>query len=252
MSWMKLENQVQQGVKMKFDVNDRMMQFRKTSIFLLITFFLSFALPIFAIPTTVEGENKDQTYLVGISKKHKFVWFRVAKVGSSTIRSVFRKNHVKMPIYSEDFSFNPEKYKDYFKFAFVRNPWARIVSCYCQKVENKTSNWKHYYGECFDKGFDYFVDFVAKKDLTTADRHIRLQTSLIPVNEVDFIGRLENFEEDFKYVLKVLKLDNRKIPKKNSSNHAHYSRYYNERTKEIIAQKYKADIEAFGYQFEVK
>lgn len=210
------------------------------------------SLPIFALLPKVNGENNDQTYLVGISKKHKFVWFRVAKVGSSTIRTVFRKKFVRMPIYEEDFSFNPKEYKDYFKFAFVRNPWARIVSCYCQKVEDKTSAWKHYYGECFDKGFDYFVDFVAKKDLTTADRHIRLQTSLIPVHDVDFIGRLENFEEDFKYVLSVLKLHHCKIPKKNSSSHAHYSRYYNERTKAIIAEIYKSDIETFGYQFEVK
>lgn len=189
-------------------------------------------------------------YFVAVSEKQKFVWFRVAKVGTSSIRALIKnKNNVEISKYT-DMDFEPELYKDYFKFAFVRNPWSRVVSCYVQKVVDKAPNWKWVYGECYDKGFEYFVDFIDRQDLVIADRHIRLQTSLIPVEHVDFIGRLENFDEDMQYVLSVIGVNQVSIPRANATKHKHYSTYYNERTKKIIEEKYSDDIKAFGYQFE--
>lgn len=220
---------------------------RKLPLLVLTIIFSFCSVKAFSAP---KNDVRSTPYVVGISDVHKFVWFRVAKVGSTTVKDVFRKHHVLMPFRSEKFKFNPSRYKDYFKFAFVRNPWSRVVSCYCQKVEEKNPNWAFYYGECFDKGFEYFVEFIRKKNLATADKHIRLQTKLIPINKVDFIGRLENFDADFQHVLNVIGIKNVRIPKKNPSTHAHYSTYYNDRTREIIRKLYKADIEAFGYEFE--
>lgn len=199
-----------------------------------------------------QRDNSSSEYIVAINKKHRFLWFRVAKVGSSTIKVLLREHQVDMPFMSDRFHFNKDKYKNYFKFAFVRNPWDRVVSCYFQKVANKNPKWAFYYGSCFDKGFDYFVHFIESKDLHTADRHIRLQTSLIPIEDVDFIGRLEHFNEDLTYVLGIIGIEESDIPKKNPSSHEHYSHYYNEKTKSIIAHKYAADIAAFGYEFEAK
>lgn len=219
-------------------------------ICILKTLLLILPFSIFCTTQEEAKEIKSNRYVVGINNKQKFVWFRVAKVASTTVKRVFMKHDIAMPIKSLEFKFNPSDYQNYFKFAFVRNPWSRVVSCYAQKVENKNPDWAFYYSECFDKGFEYFVDFIDRKNLTKADRHIRLQTSLIPVTEVDFIGRLENFDEDFLYVLKKLGVKDAHIPQKNPSNHLHYSQYYNDRTKEIIAQKYAKDIEVFGYEFE--
>lgn len=224
-------------------------KFKTLSSCALMAIFSFYSFNAVAIP---QDDFESTRYVVGISPEHKFMWFRVAKVGSTTIKSVFRKNHVSMPFKSEHYKYHPARFKHFFKFAFVRNPWDRVVSCYCQKVEEKNPNWAFYYGECFDKGFEYFVDFIKKKDLRTADRHIRLQTKLVPCSECDFIGHLENFEADFQYVLSVLGVKDKEIPKKNPSNHAHYSAYYNDKTREIIAQKYKDDIEAFDYQFEYR
>lgn len=224
----------------------------KTLVLWMIILFAFNAINSPELFANTHDESDEDAYIVGIDKKHKFIWFRVAKVGSTTIKTIFNKNHLHVNFTTIPFTKSLGQYHDYFKFAFVRNPWDRVVSCYCQKVENKNPSWKFYYGECFDKGFDYFVDFINRKDLITADRHIRLQTSLIPLDNIDFIGRLENFEDDLQHVLSVIGLSVRDIPKKNPSNHLHYSRYYNERTKEIIRQKYQADVEAFGYEFEVQ
>lgn len=187
-----------------------------------------------------------RNYNITASDTHQFVWFRTAKVGTRTILEILEKN---VPLSTNNFKviYNPNDYKGYFKFAFVRNPWDRVVSCYCNKVLSKCH---HAFRECFDKDFDYFVDFIDKQDLSVADAHIRLQTTLMPLHDLDFIGRLETFSEDLSYVLSVIGLEHIKIGHKNSSQHQHYSHYYTPRTIKIIAKKYKSDIKAFGYQFE--
>ncbi len=178
-----------------------------------------------------------------------FVWFRIAKVGTTTIYQILRNNHVPFSVDGFHVPYDPLLYKKHFKFVFVRNPWDRIVSCYCNKIVKKC--WTPF-AECYDKDFDYFVDFINKQDLTKADRHIKLQTKMFPYFHVNFIGRFETFEKDLRYVLKAIGLEHVNIPKANTSRHVHYSKYYTERTKKIIAHKYRSDIEAFGYRFETE
>lgn len=192
---------------------------------------------------------KPKRYNITASDQHNFVWFRVAKVGTRTIYQILRENNVPYSIKGVRIPFVAEEHKKQFKFAFVRNPWARVVSCYHDKVVNKALRTLK---KCYDKDFDFFVDFLAKKDLTHCDVHFKLQTALFPFHEMDFIGRMENFKEDLQYVLKQIGIDCPRIPHRNVSSHEHYSHYYNERTKAIIEELYRADIEAFGYDFEQK
>lgn len=179
-----------------------------------------------------------------ISHDKKFVWFWNSKVGGTTIRDILEKND---PNAARDSYLRYKLYPDYFKFCFVRNPWDRVVSCYENKVVKRSYKPLK---ECYYKDFEYFVNFLDRQNLERADRHIKLQTSAIPLKEVDFIGRLENFDEDFSYVLKRLNFQNTDYEHKNPSSHKHYSTYYTPRTQEIIGRKYKADIEYFGYTFE--
>lgn len=187
-------------------------------------------------------------YNITACEEPKFIWFRVAKVGTRSILAILRE-HVDLSISGFNIPFEAKKSKKYFKFAFVRNPWDRVVSCYSNKVvaEKGTP-----YKECFGKDFDFFVDFIDKQDLTTSDIHIRLQSTIIPLNDVDFIGRFERFAEDLRSVLDTLGLYDAEIVHRNRSVHAHYSTYYTDRTRKIIAKKYKQDIETFGYVFEDK
>jgi hypothetical protein len=188
-------------------------------------------------------------YKMRFNQEKKFVWFVVSKAGCTSIKYILKNNNLDVPIF--DKAFRPNKYKNYFKFGFVRNPWARIVSCYFNKVVSKEKRML-YYKECFGKDFDYFVDFVNKRDLSTADHHIRLQTRLLPLAHLDYVGRLENFDNDIRHVMKILEFEKLEIPRKNETQHLHYSHYYTERTKQIIAQKYRDDIATFGYEFENK
>lgn len=190
---------------------------------------------------TLEGNQNIHFFT---SKSHNFVWFRIYKVASTTIRGHLNKNVPDLVHHARKHF--PMNYNKGFKFAFVRNPWARAVSCYFGKVVTKNSE---AYKECFDKDFEFFIDFINRTDLKKADKHIRLQKCMLPLKKLDFIGKLENFENDFEYVCNKIGIPYEK-KHANKSNHKHYSTYYNNRTRKIIAKKYKADIKAFGYQFE--
>lgn len=201
--------------------------------------------PLEGFPTVGMQRYTAQRYNVYSSDEKNFVWFRVFKVASFTIKSILVKqvpdlDHSRPPTL-------PRYLKKHFKFAFVRNPWDRVVSCYFNKVlTKKAPDFK----ECFGKGFDYFVDFIDKLDVSRANSHLKLQTRLIPVKECDFIGKLENFTHDFQYVCDMIGIQCDIIPHKHKTDHVHYSTYYTFRTKKIIAKKYKEDIEAFGFTFE--
>lgn len=224
------------------------MNILKIYFLLILTLFFSTAFANDVEFTRSAKSSNKILYNITASDTHRFVWFRVAKVATRTIRDIFEKN-VPLSVNSFSVSYKRKDYEGYFKFAFVRNPWDRVVSCYCNKVIPKNHR---AFEECFGKDFNYFIDFINRQDLITADPHIRLQSSLFPIKEMDFIGKLENFPEDLSYVLSILKLDHFPIGHKNKTNHKHYSQYYSEHTKKIIAKKYKVDIQNFGYEFEYK
>lgn len=213
-----------------------------------ISLYLSLLL-LLSSPSSLEGVQRHtpQRYNVYQSDEKKFIWFRVFKVASGSIKNVLQAE-VPDLVQSRPKKL-PENYTDFFKFTFVRNPWDRVLSCYFHKVVTKKAS---DFEECFDKDFDYFVDFIDRLDVATTNSHIKLQTRLIPVQQLDFIGKLENFENDLKHVCNVIGIKCREIPHKHKTEHAHYSTYYTPRTRQIIAEKYREDIEAFGFTFETK
>jgi hypothetical protein len=76
--------------------------------------------------------------------------------------------------------------------------------------------------------------------------------------DVDFIGRFENIRADFLTVLERINdihpLPAKKhwtLPVHNASNNTmHYSEYYDDKTRELVREVFKRDIDYFGYTYE--
>jgi hypothetical protein len=194
--------------------------------------------------------SNDQ-YNITVCHEKKFVWFRVAKVGTRTIFDTFQLARINLDAEHAMFCHYPTNlYKRYFKFAFVRNPWDRLVSCWQNKVVD--SNFFNFSDKILleMKTFKNFVDFVEHRNIELCDPHMQLQSKLIDLNNVDFIGRFENFEEDLSKVIKIIGVEARAISRKNvSKNKAEYWQYYDDKLKDKVAKIYCKDINILQYTF---
>ena len=147
-----------------------------------------------------------------------------------------------------------------FRFVFVRNPWARLVSCYQDKIVQLRP--RVYPAFIMDyphipfnrMSFADFVRFVCRVPNDLCDVHFRPHLAYFNPQEVDFIGRVEQFSDDLAYVIKHLGLDDKFLKwcykaENKTSKEKHYTEFYDGKTQRLVAEKYKSDIAQFNYHF---
>ena len=190
-----------------------------------------------------------------ISHEHKCIFIHIPKCAGSSIERFFVKKdwwrvnrNTKHILAEEAKDLYKEYWDDYFKFAFVRNPWELEVSWYFfRKKQSRSIRSTH--------GMS-FGDFVRQFD-TTANAPWLPNTSsfldyLTDSNGellVDCVARCENFQQDFNIICNKLGIHQQQLPHRNKTNHKHYTEYYDDETRELVAEKYAKDIEYFGYEF---
>ena len=139
-------------------------------------------------------------------------------------------------------------FEDYYKFAFVRNPWDRAVSHYFYNIKLKAR------GELPE--FD--IDTTFSEYIKT---HKYLQSIFTedfdgnPSKSFDFIGKQENLQEDFNTICSQIGIPKQNLPPKhskhsNSTEHDDYKNYYDKKLIELVYENLQKDIDSFGYTFE--
>ncbi|MHA7887747.1 sulfotransferase family protein [Roseicyclus sp.] len=180
-----------------------------------------------------------------------FLWFRVAKTGTRTVLNVLRVAGVRFDI--EQGFHKPVSRSDYahhFSFTFVRDPYARLISGWTDKVVNAAPGGALEAVECPERllDFDQFVAWLSNQDPAAINIHFRPQSLLVP-SEVDFIGRTETLARDLRFVLSRIGLQaDRTIPRKNASGPPPLTiQDVTRDTRDRINRLYCGDFERFGY-----
>jgi hypothetical protein len=173
--------------------------------------------------------------------------------------------------------------ESYFSFAFVRNPWSRVVSAYVNKFLslNCTSAvvvqrvrgglWQRQQVDSLGITFRDFLYFLAEQDPATFDEHWRPQHLYLQEQRLDFLGRFESLQADFAVIQRRLGIET-PLPQHNVTRYAaeesgelvadaspqqlkslvlmpHYRQFYDRRLRDLVGQIYAGDVERFKYEF---
>jgi hypothetical protein len=108
------------------------------------------------------------------------------------------------------------------------------------------------HGISLDMPFPDFVRAVVRLPDNRCDLHLRSQHRFITDRHgtvVDFIGRFERLEEDWDVLRERFGLP--ALPQRNVSSRAQYADAYTPELARLVAERYRRDVELFGYGDEI-
>lgn len=220
-----------------------------------------------------------------VNHDHKFIFVHIHKTAGSSVKNSLLKSVPNTYYLGYDHSFIKEigfeRYSDYFKFGFVRNPWERLVSWYFSILGLRSNNTLRQYVDANSKNFKEFLrctdviqeehtrysSIVHNNDLLIENPYLPYPKSIsfnqldyISDSEgkvaVDYIGRFENLHESWNFVCDKLRVN---IPLRtdklgswhvdDKGNRISYRSFYEPEDRELVESMYKRDLDYFGYTF---
>ncbi len=199
-----------------------------------------------------------------ISFEKKFIFLHIPKTAGTSIEiaieddsCVFKRgqwspiplgfgaplNHLTLTQIVQSSELTPNQFNSFFKFAFVRNPWDKVISeCFCGQIQGV-------FKDCNN------IKDKIKKVCSLASSgyggHFLKQSNFIksPKIELDFIGRFEHLEHDLDHICNHLSISRRNLSHKHKSPRTHYREYFDGETIDLVSDTYEEDINFFNYSF---
>jgi hypothetical protein len=192
--------------------------------------------------------------------RHRCIFIHIPKTGGLAVAESLFGNHAGSHLFIDDFEalYSRDELDSYFKFAFVRNPWDRLVSAYAFLARGGLNSYDQQWAAKHLAPFTNFESFVkgwlTKKSIYCG-LHFLPQFEFVCVERrrigVDFIGRFERFDEDFRIVANRLGIEaSPKVVNRTRSRSPDYRTWYSDETARIVGDVYSEDISLFGYDFE--
>ena len=207
-----------------------------------------------------------------ISDSHEFIFLRMRKVASTSMKAILLplclprpvgkfahlKSRARLEWDYRNYVYRAhdniraaqrrmpaDTFKRYFKFAFVRNPWERLVSEYEFLLE-RPAHGRHSRVKALG-GFKQFIHMqIPRKDAYQVNMLCNRKGELL----MDFVGKLENLQSDWKTVCARAGLPYQALPHKNITQRSQYQGYYDNESIQLVARHWSREIELFDYSFE--
>lgn len=219
----------------------------------------------------------------GGNRHRKFAFIHVQKTGGTSVGELLRAavpditDYAPRHLGARHAKKKLDGWDGYYRFAFVRNPWDRLVSWYCMidrprralaegtPLPPSTERWllRHPLPRHVLEDAPTFEEFVTRcvgefRVRGAIYSFTRNQLDYLATKDgkllVDFVGKFERLHEDLAAVLGEIGLDVPAdgMPHSNRSRHGHYSAFYTPETEGIVRERFARDIEYFGYEFEAE
>lgn len=204
-----------------------------------------------------------------ISFRHKFIFAAIPKTGTHAVRQALRAHlgpddieqvglfvqkkfpipelaalqHGHLSLAQVRPFLSGEQFDEFFKFAFVRNPFDRFIS-YCAfmtRVRGELETRPH-------QVMRHYID-------NPQWQHVLFQPQYTFVSDdsgkliSDYVGRVEAMQRSYDEIASRIGIPGSRLEKVNSTKRRDYRGYYTPELVEAVAKLYARDLELFGYEF---
>ncbi len=193
--------------------------------------------------------------------KYKCIFVHIPKTGGISIKQSLFNCYSPLPHFGvSDYRliFGKAAFEEYFKFAFVRNPWCRVLSAYLFLKKGgcttRDKQWSKIHLAKYNTFNDFALVWLNKINIYT-QIHFIPQSHFIYDNEgktqINHVAYFENIEKEFEYLRKIVN-PNAQLQhlNKTSSKKIRYQDYYTPQTRKIVADLYQKDISLLKYKFD--
>ncbi len=178
--------------------------------------------------------------------KREWCFIRVPKTGSTSVRQALRRDwsrHHKsrsVHISAEKLAvWAPQRWEESYNFAFVRNPWDRLLSLCCARHPGVLVERARFNRWCMEKELGTGGLMQPCWTMVGIDGEIG----------VDFVGRYENLAKDYAHVCEQIGMSPPLQWRNKGKRKRSYRELYDDELQQKVREVYAMDIERFGYEF---
>ena len=204
-----------------------------------------------------------------VSHRHRFVFFAVPRTGTHAVRTALRAflgdedwqqqslteqirlpvpalariGHGHLTLRQVRANLRETLWRDYFKFAFVRNPYDRFVSA-CAMLNRRNP--------------DYVGRETAFMKRAIQVRRFQQRALVRPQRDMlvdgagelgmDFIGRYESLQESFGEACQRIGIPEQRLAQSNATEHRDYRTYFDDELLRLVNDFYRRDFDSLGYE----
>ncbi len=205
---------------------------------------------------------------MNLSTDKKYLFIAIPKTGTTSIeKNLLEYGHWLIdgkPTHKHIFAqtarkmLGQQRFDEYFKFTFVRNPWDLYRSFYRYTIKMSQAavpeilfhdKFVQKCKQLHQDGVLTFEEFIHNKIL-----HPPAQYKFITDNDdniiVDYIGKFEHIDKDYEHICSKIGIKYNPVPHLNKASlYSSYRTIYTKETKDIVEERCKMDIEMFKYKF---